>query len=73
MTNSNMLASKMALAGDKSCSKRLAEILGVSYPTANKKANGKLDFTQSEIEALVKHYGWTRLDILPIFFWDDER
>ena len=72
MTNSNMLASKMALAGDKSCSTKLAEILKVSYPTANRKANGKLDFTQSEIETLVKYYGWTRLDILPIFFWEKE-
>ena len=36
--------------------KEVADLLGISLPTANKKINGKADFTLPEIKALCKNY-----------------
>ena len=73
MTNTNLLKSKMVAAGDDHYTDKIAEILHVTYPTANVKLNDKMPFTQREIIELAVHYGWSNEEIGQIFMNDPRR
>lgn len=73
MTNTNLLKSKMVAAGDEYYTNKLADILGVSQPTANNKLNNKIPFTQDEIIEIAVHYKWDNETIGQIFMNDERR
>lgn len=67
MTNTNLLKSKMAAAGDTDFVKCLADRLNISRTTASKKLNGDTLFNQKEITILVLKYGISDSEIRDIF------
>ena len=46
--------------------RELAEFLGVSYTTINKKVNGKEDFSMAQARAIRAHYGCSAEVFLPL-------
>ena len=68
MTNTNLLKSKMVAVGDGAYTKKIAELLGITEPSANDKLNGKRPFTQPEIEKLALHYEMSDTDVCDIWF-----
>lgn len=71
MTNTELLMSTMALAGDKFFIKTLADLLHVTRTTAAKKLKGQALFDQEEIAILAEHYRLTAEDIKSIFLGID--
>lgn len=51
--------------------KDIAEILGISETSYNKRENGSLEFTISEIKKLKNIFNLSNDDIIRIFFSDD--
>lgn len=67
VTNTNLLKSKMAAAGDTNFVAALTELLDVSRTTASKKLRGEKDFSTSEITVLTFKYNLSGDDIKNIF------
>ena len=66
MTNTKLLKAKMVLNGDTI--QTLANSLGINRQNASIKVNGKREFKQSEIAAIVERYKLTYDEIDSIFF-----
>lgn len=64
--NIKMLRAKMVLKGENQGV--LADALEISRVTLCLKMNGKVDFKQSEIEAIAERYELTADEIKEIFF-----
>ena len=64
--NSQELRAEMVRHGDNLAS--LAEALGKSYPTTLSKVNGKICFTQPEIQIIILRYNLTAERVMEIFF-----
>ena len=64
----NLLESKMKLHGDRQSD--LADAIGISLQTFNKKLNGNdsAGFTQSEIKKIIERYNLTADEVMKIFF-----
>lgn len=68
MINTNLLKSKMTLAGDDHYVEKISIILETSRPTAHDKLRGKRDWWKAEIVKMAKHYKWSFKEVGEIFF-----
>lgn len=66
--NKNKLRAKMIEHGDTQTT--LAEFLGLSLSNLSLRINGKVDFRQSEIDAIKQRYKLTAGELDSIFFAD---
>jgi hypothetical protein len=67
MLNAKLLKSIMVANGDDSYVTALSKVIGVNRVTAGQKLNGKSQFTQKEISAVMNHYNLTGDEIKEIF------
>ncbi len=67
MLNAKLLKSIMVANGDDNCVTTLSNIIGTSRITAGQKLNGKSQFTQKEITAIMNHYDLTMDAVKEIF------
>lgn len=66
-TNANLLKARMIEKGDGNFIKCLSFCLNISRPTASGKLQGKIPFTQPEIQLLMIRYDLTAEDVINIF------
>lgn len=66
--NTQALKAAMALHGDTLAD--LSRTIGTTPGTASLKCTGKSEFTQNEIQAIVKRYNLTDEQVVNIFFCD---
>lgn len=71
MTDTNLLKSKMAAAGDVNFVGDLAELLDCCRQTASKLVNGENEFSQKQIKIFAEKYNLTAEDIKRIFVGGD--